>query len=184
MKNLTCRQTLAQTLQAESTALSIELRHNFGGDADMTHLLAAYLLDGPQPMSTLYDRPSGRTTVATTPAWVPGRRYGAQKPVYVLVSNETFSAAEAFAYDLQALHRIVVVGERTGGGAHPFANRRLSPHLMLRLPEMRVTNPLTGRDWEDVGVQPDVTVPAAQALDTALRLAGARSVDTPLCACS
>jgi C-terminal processing protease CtpA/Prc len=162
------------TVLAQSDALIIDLRHNTGGDADMTHLLAAYILDGPEQMSSLYDRPSGRTIVATAPAWVPGRRFGGHKPVYVLVSHETFSAAEAFAYDLQALKRVTVVGERTGGGAHPYANHRLTPHLMLRLPEMRVVNPITGRDWEDVGVQPDVPTPAAAALETALRLAWAK----------
>ena len=165
----------AMTVLAQSDVLIIDLRRNTGGDADMTHLLAAYLLDEPRQMSSLYDRPSNRTMVATTPAWVPGRRFGGKKPVYVLVSHDTFSAAEAFAYDLQAMGRVIVVGETTGGGAHPFADRRLGPHLMLRLPEMRVVNPITGRDWEDVGVKPDVATPAAAALETALRLAKAKA---------
>jgi hypothetical protein len=160
----------AMTILAGSDALIIDLRHNGGGDGAMTAFLAAYILDQPIQMSTLYDRPTNRTQVAVTPDWVPGRRFGGTKPVYVLVSHYTFSAAEAFAYDLQSAGRIVVVGETTGGGAHPFANRRISAHFVLRLPEERVTNPRTGTDWEDVGVKPDVAVTADQALPAAIGL--------------
>jgi hypothetical protein len=166
----------AMTTLAQSDALIIDLRNNGGGDADMTHLLAAYLFDGPVQMSSLYDRPTDRTTVAVSPAWVPGRRFGGKKPVFILISKSTFSAAEAFAYDLQAMHRVTVVGETSGGGAHPFAHRRIGEHFVLRLPEMRVINPITGTDWEGVGVTPDVVIPQAQALAKAIDLARVRLV--------
>jgi C-terminal processing protease CtpA/Prc len=105
---------------------------------------------------------------------VPGRRFGATRPVYLLISKRTFSAAEAFAYDLQALGRAVVVGEPSGGGAHPFEYRRVGTHFVLSLPEGRSINPVTGKDWEGVGVQPDVVVPEAQALEKAQELARER----------
>ena len=161
----------AMTLLAETSALIVDLRHNGGGDGAMALLLAAYLLDGPTQMSGVYDRPSDTLTPASTPAWVPGRRFGAAKPVYVLISRRTFSAAEAFAYDLQALKRVTIVGEPSGGGAHPFEYRKLSEHFMLSLPEARSVNPITGKDWEGVGVIPDVRVDAERALDEALKLA-------------
>jgi hypothetical protein len=161
----------AMTLLAETRALIIDLRQNGGGDGAMALLLAAYLLDRPTQMSGIYDRPSDTLTPTSTPVWVPGRRFGAHKPVYLLISRKTFSAAEAFAYDLQALKRVTVVGEPSGGGAHPFEYRRISEHFMLSLPEARSVNPLTGKDWEGVGVIPDVRVDAAAALDEALKLA-------------
>jgi hypothetical protein len=161
----------AMTLLAETSALIIDLRHNGGGDGAMALLLAAYLLDGPTQMSGTYDRPSDTLTPTTTPAWVPGRRFGPDKPVFVLISRKTFSAAEAFAYDLQALRRVKVIGEQSGGGAHPFEYRKISEHFMLSLPEARSVNPITGKDWEGVGVIPDVRVDAEQALDEALKLA-------------
>jgi hypothetical protein len=159
------------TTLAQSAALIIDLRENGGGHGDMAHLLAAYLLDQSKPMSGSYDRPSKTREWALTPAWVPGRRYGIGRPVYVLISKRTFSAAEGFAYDLQALGRVTVVGERSGGGAHPFKYRRVHPHFVLSLAEGRSINPITGGNWQGSGVVPDVDVPADRALETALTLA-------------
>lgn len=158
----------AMTLLAQADAMIIDLRRNGGGDRDMVVLLAAYLLDGSRPMSSTYCRPEDRVTTSNTPAWVPGRRYGATKPVYLLISPKTFSAAEHFAYDLQALGRAVVVGEPSGGGAHPFEYRPLHPHFILSLAESRSTNPITGGNWQGTGVIPDIAVPGDRALDAAL----------------
>ncbi|MGH8495370.1 MAG: S41 family peptidase [Gammaproteobacteria bacterium] len=161
----------AMTLLAQSGALIVDLRQNGGGDGAMANLIAAYLLDDSRETSGSYNRPQDKHTRSTTPAWVPGRRYGAQKPVYILISNKTFSAAEGFAYDLQALGRAVIVGERSGGGAHPFEYRRVHPHFVLSLAEGRSINPITGGNWQGTGVTPDVPVPAGEALDEALELA-------------
>ena len=87
--------------------------------------------------------------------------------MFVLVSTTTFSGGEALADDLQALGRVTVVGEVTRGGAHPSTVVSLGDNVELRLPVARTVNPITGTDWEGVGVQPDVTVAAEVALDTA-----------------
>lgn len=160
----------AMTLLAQADAMIIDLRRNGGGHDDMVALLAAYLFDRSQPLSSTYYRPQDRLTTSNTPHWVPGRRYGATKPVYLLISPMTFSAAEHFAYDLQALGRAVVVGEPSGGGAHPFEYRRLHPHFVLCLAESRSINPITNGNWQGTGVIPDIAVPADRALDAALEL--------------
>lgn len=164
----------AMTLLAQSPALIIDLRSNGGGFEDMVALLAGYLLDGTQPLSGTYHRPSDRLTPLHSRPDVPGRRFGGEKPLYILTSNRTFSAAEHLAYDLQALGRAVIVGEPSGGGAHPFENRRVGRHFVLALPESRSVNPITGTDWEGRGVQPDVPAPADQALEVARKLAEAQ----------
>jgi hypothetical protein len=107
------------TIAAQGDALIIDLRRN-GGGGDTINLLAGYLLPPGSSLSGTYSRPSNRHIFQTSPNWVPGRIYGPDKPVYILTSNRTFSAAEAFAYDLQALGRATIVGEVTGGGANPF----------------------------------------------------------------
>lgn len=162
----------AMTVVAQGDALIIDLRENAGG-AETADLLTGYLVEGGSPLTGSYDRPSDTHRHYSAPAWVPGRRFGSTKPLYVLTSKRTFSAAEALAYNLQALGRAVIVGEVTGGGAHPFEYRRVHPHFAVDLPEGKSINPITGTNWEGVGVRPDVAVPADQALAKSLELARA-----------
>jgi hypothetical protein len=167
--------TAAMTLLAHADALIIDLRSNGGGHGETVQWLASYLLGAePKPMSGEYRREGERTTQRWSLPYVPGERFGPTKPVFVLTSKRTFSAAEAFAYDLQALKRVEVVGERTGGGAHPYENVKLDEHYVLWLPTGRSVNPVTGGNWQGVGVQPDVKVKADEALAAAIRLARLR----------
>lgn len=158
------------TVAAQGDALIIDLRKN-GGGMETVDTIVSQLVPAGSPLSGSFDRPSGKTTPHVSPAPPEGRRFGDTKPVYILTGKRTFSAAEALAYDLQALKRATIVGEVTGGGANPFEYRRVHPHFALSLPEKRSVNPITGTNWQDVGVKPDVAVPADQALETALSLA-------------
>ncbi|MDY6947137.1 MAG: S41 family peptidase [Pseudomonadota bacterium] len=168
--------TVAAAMQviAHTDALIIDLRRN-GGGMDTVSLVASYLFDDQQPLSGIYDRPSGKTTQNFTQPYVPGARFGGTKPVYVLTSKRTFSAAEALAYDLQALKRATIIGQPSGGGAHPFTYRRIHPHFVLWSVVEESVNPITGKNWQGVGVQPDVVIDPAQALDKALELIAANN---------
>lgn len=162
----------AMRFLAHTGALVIDLRGNGGGHGEMANLLSSYLFDGGQhPLSGVYARKTGDTTRQHTHPYVPGPRYGPGKPVYVLISRRTFSAAEAFTYDLQALRRVTVIGEASGGGANPFEYRSVGRGLVLWLETERSVNPLTKSNWQTVGVKPDIAVPADQALETALAMA-------------
>lgn len=59
----------------------------------------------------------------------------------------------------------------TGGGAHPVSGRRIDDHFILGVPFARAINPISKTNWEGTGVEPDVKVPAADALEKAKRLA-------------
>jgi len=48
---------------------------------------------------------------------------------------------------------------------------RIDDHFVIRVPFGRFINPVTKTDWEGTGVEPDVKVPAAEALDAANKLA-------------
>ena len=89
------------------------------------------------------------------------------KPVYILTSNRTFSAAEEFTYNLKNLKRATVVGDTTGGGAHPGGIRRITDHFGIWLPNGRAINPVTKTNWEGVGIEPHIKVEAAKALEAA-----------------
>src|ERR1700741_3571050 len=97
---------------------------------------------------------------------VPGNRL-ADKPAFVLTSHMTFSAAEAFSYDLKMLKRATLVGETTSGRGHMAMGRRIDDHFMIRVPDIKVVNPISKTNWEGTGVEPDVKVKAADALATA-----------------
>lgn len=150
---------------ADADAVIVDLRENSGGDPATVALVASYLFDAaPVHLNDMWWRDGGGTDAFWTLRDVPGKRFGAVKPVFVLTSRETFSAAEELAYDLQCLHRALVVGETTKGGAHPVAPQRLSPELTLRVPTGRAINPISKTNWEGTGVTPDVPVAASAAL--------------------
>lgn len=157
----------AMTVAAQGNALIIDLRRN-GGGAETVALILGYLVEPGSPFLSTYDRPNDTWTHQSVPDWVPGRRFGEEKPLYVLISRRTFSAAEALAYSLQAAGRATIIGETSGGGAHPFEYRRVSDHFALDLPEWRSEHPLTGTNWQDVGVKPDIAVPSEDALEVAV----------------
>lgn len=161
----------AMTLLAGTEALLVDLRRSRGGDPAMVALLTSYLVDEPTHLNNLWSRGDGSTIQFWTLPYVPGPRFGGTKPLWVLTAAATFSAAEEFAYNLQQLGRATLVGERTRGGAHPCARIRVGRHLVLTVPTMRALNPISGTNWEGVGVAPDMEVPAADALPVALQRA-------------
>lgn len=158
----------AMTLLSHADALIVDLRQNGGGDPAMVAFLTSYLFDGePVHLNDLYDRPGDRTHQWWTLPHVPGRRFGKDKPVYVLTSDRTFSAAEEFTYNLKNLKRATIVGETTGGGAHPGATRRIAEHFGAFIPSGRAINPISLTNWEGTGVEPDIATTADKALKTA-----------------
>jgi C-terminal processing protease CtpA/Prc len=163
--------TAALTLLAHTDALIIDLRRCPGGDPAQIALICSYLFDEPTHLNDIYDRTTGQTAQFWTLPYVPGARFGGSKPVHVLTSCETFSGAEELAYNLQTRDRATVIGERSRGGAHPSNWYRVAAHLQATVPYGRAVNPVTGTNWEGTGVQPDIEVPADQALDRAYRLA-------------
>jgi C-terminal processing protease CtpA/Prc len=91
--------------------------------------------------------------------------------VFVLTSKQTFSGAEEFAFDLKNQKRATIVGETTGGGAHPVSGHPVGDYFMVGVPFAKSLDPVTKTNWEGTGVEPDVKVPAADALETAQKLA-------------
>jgi retinol-binding protein 3 len=153
---------------ANTDALIIDLRRNGGGSPHMVAFVTSYLFgEDTVHLNSLYWRPDNRTDHFYTRKTVPGRRYGAEKLVYVLTSDRTFSGAEEFAYNLQTRKRATIVGDTTGGGAHPGGMRRVTEHFGVWVPSGRAINPITKTNWERVGVRPDVAVPADRALTAA-----------------
>ena len=160
----------AMTFVAGTRALIIDMRENGGGSPGMVALVSSYLFDRRTHLNDLWTRRTGKTEEFWTRDSVPGRRFGGEKPIYVLTSARTFSGAEEFTYNLKNLKRATIIGETTGGGAHPVAGHRIDEHFMIGVPFARAINPITHTNWEGVGVKPDTMVPAIDALATAQKL--------------
>ena len=69
---------------------------------------------------------------------------------------------------MQVMKLANVVGDTTGGGANPGGTVRLAAGLTMFIPGGRARNPITGTNWEGVGVKPDIAVPSENALKAAL----------------
>jgi retinol-binding protein 3 len=160
----------AMTFLAGTRALIIDLRENGGGSPAMVAFVSSYLFDRRTHLNDLWTRRTGKTEEFWTRDSVSGRRFGGQKPLYVLTSARTFSGGEEFVNNLKTLKRATIVGETTGGGAHPVSGHRIDEHFMIGVPFARAINPITHTNWEGVGVKPDVVVPASEALATAEKL--------------
>jgi C-terminal processing protease CtpA/Prc len=158
-------------LVAGTYALIIDLRRNGGGSPEGVAYWCSHLFDErPTHLNDIFHADTGETHQFWTLPHVPGPRY-LDRPVYVLTSSRTFSGGEDFAYTLQALGRAQVIGETTGGGAHPTRPFPISAAVHIAIPFARSINPVTGTNWQGTGVVPDVSVPQEQAYDVAYAIA-------------
>jgi hypothetical protein len=157
----------AMELVSGTCALIIDLRRNGGGSPDGVVFWLSYLFpDEETHLNDIFDAGTGETRQFWTLASVPGERY-LDRPVYLLTSARTFSGGEDFGYSLQAQGRAELIGETTGGGAHPTQWMPISATLAVSVPFARSINPVTGTNWEGTGVTPDVAVPADEAFTVA-----------------
>jgi len=157
----------AMTRLSDTKVLIIDVRDNGGGYPETVAELSSYLFEQRTHLNDLYWRGSNRTVEFWTKDVVAGRKFGQQKDVYVLTGPNTFSAAEEFAYTLKVLKRATLVGAITRGGAHAGGPIRLTAHFGAFIPYGRPINPVTGTNWEGVGVVPDVAVFEDKALTVA-----------------
>jgi retinol-binding protein 3 len=149
-------------------AVVLDLRGVPGGSAAMANFLISHFTP-PGVVSLGVDNVAQKTTeIRHTLDTVPGPRR-IDVPLYVLVDRQSASAAEDIPFVLQNLGRATIVGERTAGAGRNVGLYRAAHGLSVGLSISRVYDPATGRQWERVGIEPDVATPSAKALDVALR---------------
>lgn len=158
----------ALQLVSGADAVIIDLRYNGGGSPAMVgYLVSAFVPPNADVYNVFHRRDS-------TESERPGQLYAKPRPyvpLYVLISGRTASAAESTAYTLQAAHRATIVGSTSVGAANPGGEFPLDDGFNLFVSTGTPVNPLTGRNWEGVGVTPDVRADPERALEHAEILA-------------
>jgi hypothetical protein len=167
-----CKDTVAAAMAfvANSDAVIFDMRENGGGRPQMVAFITSYLFAERTHLNDFWNRKTGETQESWTSTDVPGKKLTTQ-PVYVLTAKRTFSGAEEFSYNLKHLKRATIVGEFTGGGAHPVRGQRIDERFSIGVPEARPINAVTKTNWEGTGVEPDVKVAAGEALAEAQKMA-------------
>jgi hypothetical protein len=159
--------TAAMGLLANAGAVIVDVRNNGGGEPAMVQLLISHFM-GPDPVqyNAFVERGKKASRQLWTLAYLPGKRLP-DVPLFVLTSARTGSAAEAFAYSLQALGRARIVGQTTAGAANPGESFDIGEGFSIFISTGAPVNPITGTNWEGIGVRPDLEVDSLEALQVA-----------------
>lgn len=154
---------------ANCNALIIDLRQNGGGWGDMVDYLLGYFVDanGPLILNITQSTLDSSVYSEVVPAYVPGKKLTG-KPIYILTSSATASAAEAFTSHLKYLNKSTeIIGEKTAGAENPVEHIAINDKFVLQIPAWKKIYSLNPDDWEGVGIKPDIEVEASEALKTA-----------------
>lgn len=161
--------TAAFRFVANTEALIIDLRNNGGGSPWMVQQISSYLVKERTRLNDIYERRSNKTAEF----WADPKEAENMKlsmPLYILTSDNTFSAAEDFTYAMQVNKRAIIVGDTTGGGAHPTGPVPVGQGFIVDIPFARSINQITQTDWEGVGILPDYPCNGSEALIKAQQL--------------
>ena len=162
--------TAALKFLSNTYTIIFDLRENRGGDPGYMAYLFSYFFKEATHINSIYWRDRDRTDEFWTQETVHGKKM-IDIPLYVLISKKTFSGAEEFAYDLQALNRAIIIGEVSAGGANPASTWVVYKDIRISIPFGQAVNPITGTNWEGTGVIPDIETSADMALEVAIEYA-------------
>lgn len=149
---------------ANTDALIIDLTENQGGYSPTDRYLGSYFFDEePLLWTSSYNRPTGQMETMYTFKKIGGKRY-LDKPIFILISKNTFSLAEQFAYCMKHFGKATIVGQTSSGAAHAIHFPEVNDNFSLQLPISRSIHPITQKDWEGTGVIPDINTSDGDAL--------------------
>jgi C-terminal processing protease CtpA/Prc len=160
----------AMNFLGNAGAVIIDLRRNGGGNPEMIQLLSSYFLKERTHLNSFETRGEDTLEQYWSFHFVPGQPMF-DKDLYILTNRRTFSAAEEFTYNMKNMKRATIVGETTGGGAHPGGTKIVNDSFTVWVPTGRAINPITKTNWEGTGIAPDIAVESDKALDKARMIA-------------
>lgn len=177
------------TEHADAKVIIFDNRTHHGGGLAEMNAMFPYLFAQPATLVTMdtrasvfdgteepglrrVDAPQGivRHEHFVVPSTTEKRLFEAK--VFVLTSPRSGSAAEHMTLALKHTQRATIIGETTAGAGHYGGLRPVGDKFDVFIPVGRSFDPDTGKDWEAVGVDPDVRIAADQALTEALVRSG------------
>jgi hypothetical protein len=155
----TATRAMAEVVAAfpRARAFIIDVRYNPGGSDDIALAYAGFFAKTPTPAFSKSTRTRNGFTAETKVMTQPGPLY-VDKPVYLLTSGFTGSAAEIFTLAMREMPNVTTMGTPTGGGLSDVLNFRLPNGWELGLSHQIYLAP-DGSAFEGVGIPPDVTLP-------------------------
>jgi hypothetical protein len=148
-------------------AVIVDVRNCRGGSQQAVDFLSSYFF--PQDGRVLLEsRMRGMPERLSRVVATPSRKFE-NVPLYILVSEKTFSGGEAFAYILQQFGRATLVGAKTKGGGRHNVRVDIGAGYTASVSVGEPKHPKSGTSWEGTGVVPNVV--ASDALQEAVRLA-------------
>jgi len=151
---------------AQSSGLVIDVRKNGGGNVANGFAILSMLAD-----KQTFETPSWQTVeykafyraLGVSPGWtkggaeaiLPDHAHAFLKPVAVLISAQTFSAAEDFVAAFDAMHRGILVGDATAGSTGQPLPFSLPGGGTARICTTDHSYP-NGRTFEGIGIPPEI----------------------------
>jgi tetratricopeptide (TPR) repeat protein len=151
-------------------ALIFDLRENTGGNPTMVQYICSHFFKHPTHLNSFYWRRGDYIEDFWTLEKVAGKKR-LDVPVFILTSSITFSAGEEFVYNFKTRKRAQLIGTKTAGGANPGHTFTINDRFRVFIPTGRAINPVTEVNWEGIGIEPDIEIPAADALPLAFEKA-------------
>jgi carboxyl-terminal processing protease len=137
---------------ASTDALIVDLSFNGGGSDLVSLQLAGRFADHARPALTKqWRRPQGRLAQAWTVTPLGAPRY--LKPVYLLTSDLTGSAAETFTLMMRAFPHVIHAGQATMGAIPDIVEHPLPGDFAVTFASEIVLDP-AGTSWEARGIVP------------------------------
>ncbi|WP_266183234.1 S41 family peptidase [Dyella humicola] len=156
-------------------ALVLDISHNLGGDDEVSADIAARFADKVRPA---YSKQAFRDGAVQRFETIPHHGVCYRKPVYLLTSELTASAAEVFAMRMRQFPNVIQVGEPTQGVFSDATEKGLPNGWILSMSTEIYRDP-DGRNYEGVGLGPWVhyqvvgVEPSAGDYGDAIRKTGA-----------
>ncbi len=149
----------------DGDAVIIDLRGNGGGSPDAVQYLISHFLEANRPIVTFHMRGNPAQPISTLASLPAGRMVG--KPLYVLTSSHTASAAEEFTGHVAGYKIGEVIGENTAGAGFRNEFFPVAGGFVISVSVGRAVLASTGKDWEGVGITPTTKTDQGKALDLA-----------------